>query len=106
MQLYRGLKLNDDAVDALLKDGYVSHSGVNSWTTSRRTAGSFSGGSEFNKGVVLVSRAPRVGYVNHRDSLDESEVIRPPSKMRITRAVKTRTKWFLYVDEDEDYKNA
>jgi HK97 family phage portal protein len=106
MQLYRGLKLNDDAVDALLKDGYVSHSGVNSWTTSRRTAGSFSGGSEFNKGVVLVSRAPRVGYVNHRDSLDESEVIRPPSKMRITRAVKTSTKWFLYVDEDEDYKNA
>lgn len=106
LQLYRGIKLSDEQTEELIKTGYVSHDGVNSWTTSRRTAGSFSGGEEFNKGVVLVARAPRVGYINHRDSMNEQEVIRPPSRMKIKKVVQTRTKTFLYVDEDEDYKEA
>jgi hypothetical protein len=109
MQLYRGIRVPEVALNQMLQDGYVVHEGCNSWTTSRGTAKSFSGGSSSSGGadrpsIVLVARKPRVGLVNTNDSLDEKEVIRPPSRMRIQRVVKTKTKIFLYVDEDEDYK--
>ncbi len=109
MQLYRGIRVPEVALNQMLQDGYVVHEGCNSWTTSRGTAKTFSGGSSSAGGadrpsIVLVARKPRVGLVNTNDSLDEKEVIRPPSRMRIQRVVKTKTKIFLYVDEDEDYK--
>lgn len=108
LQLYRGIRVGDDKINAMIEDGYVTHSGLNSWTTSRGTAKDFSGGASFNKGLILVTRNPRVGWVNgdNEGGLSESEVVRPPSRMKILKVVKTKTKTFMYVDEDEDYKNA
>lgn len=98
LQLYRGLSLDSHESEQMLKHGYVTHESVNSWTTSRRTARSFGANR-----VLLVVRKPRVGYVYSQNTREEAEVIRPPSKMRITGAVRTKTGMVFYVDEDEGY---
>jgi len=98
LQLYRGMSVDSVEAEQILKRGYVTHDGVNSWTTSRGTARSF-GGNE----LLLVARKPRVGYVFSPDSHGEAEVVRPPSKMKIVGAVRTKTGMVLYVEEDEDY---
>lgn len=98
LQLYRGMRVDDREAEKILRGGYVTHDAVNSWTTSRGTARSFGG----NK-LLLVVRRPRVGYVFAPNTHDEAEVVRPPSKMKITGAVKTKSGLVFYVDEDEDY---
>lgn len=107
LQLYRGISVPNATFKEMLSDGYVTHSGVNSWTTSREVAKSFGGRgggiSDERVSVVLVARKPRVGIINKPDSLSEREVIRPPSRMRIARVVRTRDRVFAYVDEDADY---
>lgn len=108
LQLYRGLSVPKSVFDEMLSDGAVTHTGVNSWTTSRNIARGFSGGTTGGGpdrvSVVLIARGPRVGLINTNNSMDEKEVIRPPTKMKIQRMVRTKNKVFLYVDEDEDYK--
>lgn len=98
LQLYRGIRVDSREAEQILRDGYVTHDAVNSWTTSRGTARSFGG----NK-LLLVVRRPRVGYVFAPNTHDEAEVVRPPSQMKITGAVKTKTGMVFYVDEDKDY---
>ena len=99
MQLFRGIDVRGDELDEILRDGFVRHGAVNSWTTDSYTARKFSKGQ-----VVLVARSPRVGYVNKNDDRKESEVIRPPSAMRIAKVVRARGgSTFLFVDEDPDY---
>lgn len=98
LQLYRGVRVDSVEAEKILREGFVTHDAVNSWTTSRGTARSFGG----NK-LLLVVRRPRVGYVFAPNTHDEAEVVRPPAKMKITGAVKTKTGMVLYVDEDEDY---
>ena len=98
LQLYRGLSVDAHEAEQMLKWGYVFHDSVNSWTTSRGTARSFGANR-----LLLVARKPRVGYVYSQNTREEAEVIRPPSKMRITGAVRTKTGMVFYVDEDKDY---
>ena len=105
-QLYRGLNISDSALESMIASGEVSHSGVNSWTSSRKIADNFSDTTmPGRKEVILILRNPTVGAVNTVDSLDEKEVVRPPSSLRITSVVRTNDSTFLYLDEDEDYKN-
>ena len=101
LQLYRGMNIGPAEVDKIISDGYVTHEGVNSWTTSRSTARSFGA----NK-LLIVTRKPRVGHIFASNAHDEKEVIRPPSRMRILGVVRTSTGTVLHVDEDEDYKEA
>jgi len=98
IQLYRGLTLDDSIVQSIIDSGEISHEGPNSWTTSRSTARQF-GGSD----VLLVCRNPTRGHVNQSDNLDEKEITRPPSTMKIVGVVKTSSGTVLYVEEDEDY---
>lgn len=99
IQLFRGIDVRGDALDAILRDGVIRHSAVNSWTTNTLTARTFSKGQ-----VVLVARSPKVGWVNKDDQRREEEVIRPPSSMRIAKVVRSRDgTTFLFVDEDPDY---
>jgi len=99
LQLYRGISVDEQQARRILSDGYVSHDAVNSWTTSRGTARSFGGNR-----LLLVMQKPRVGYVFKPDTHSEAEVVRPPSRLKITGAVKTKTGMVLYVNEDEDYR--
>jgi hypothetical protein len=101
LQLYRGINTDQDEVDRIISQGYVTHEGVNSWTTSRGTARAFGANS-----LLLVTRKPRVGHIFASNAHDEKEVIRPPSRMRILGVVRTSTGTVLHVDEDEDYKEA
>jgi hypothetical protein len=101
LQLYRGMNIGPGEVDNIIRDGYVTHEGVNSWTTSRGTARSFGANR-----LLLVTRKPRVGHIFASNAHDEKEVIRPPSRMRILGVVRTSTGTVLHVDEDEDYKEA
>jgi hypothetical protein len=101
LQLYRGINIGPAEADRIIADGYVTHEGVNSWTTSRGTARSFGA-----NGLLLVVRKPRVGHIFAADLHEEREVIRPPSRMRILGVVRTSTGTVLHVDEDEDYKEA
>ena len=102
MQLYRGMNLSAERLDRLIREGSVAHDAVNSWTTSRSAAAGFA-----RNGVILVSRNPRAGWINKDDigGLNEREVIRPPSRMRITKVVKTGNggTTFLFLDEDPYY---
>ena len=100
LQLYRGLRLGEHDIQRIMSDGYITHPGPNSWTTSRDVAASFNAYQ-----VLLVLRSPKVGHVNTYNSHSENEVIRPPSKMRISGVVKTNSGVVFYVDEDEDYKD-
>lgn len=100
LQLYRGLRIGQHEMDQIIADGSISHEGVNSWTTSRNTAKGFGASS-----ALLVLRTPRVGHVYAADSGDESEVTRPPSKLKIEKVVRTNTGTVLYLSEDEDYKD-
>lgn len=100
MQLYRGLRLSPHDVEKMISDGHINHTAVNSWTTSRKTVRGFGASS-----VLLVLRRPRAGHVYANNSMGEQEVIRPPSSMRITGVVRTKTGTVLYVDEDEDFKD-
>jgi hypothetical protein len=102
-QLYRGISISETRLQEMIEEGEVSHSGVNSWTTSRETAKNFTGGGASRRQVILVARSPKAGFVNKTNALDEKEVIRPPSTMKIKQVVKTKTMIFLYVDEDPDY---
>lgn len=104
-QLYRGLSLSEDRLQEMIEEGEVVHSGVNSWTTSRSTAKNFTanGGVSSRRQVILIVRSPKAGLINKANTLDEKEVIRPPSSMKIKQVVKTKTMVFLYVDEDPDY---
>jgi hypothetical protein len=92
------MNVGSDEAEQILKRGYITHDGVNSWTTSRGTARSFGAHR-----LLLVVRKPRVGYVFSPNTHGEAEVVRPPSKMKITGAVRTASGMVLYVDEDEDY---
>ena len=100
LQLYRGLQLTPDAVDQIIKDGSITHSGPNSWTTSRNTSKGFGA-----LGTLLVLRKPRVGHVHVANTGDEAEVTRPPSKLKLIGVVKTSSGNVLYLDEDDDYKD-
>lgn len=100
LQLYRGLRLSPFELEEMISDGSISHSGANSWTTSRATARGFGASS-----ALLVLRNPRVGHIYKPDGSGESEVTRPPSKLRIYGVVRTQTGTVLYVDEDDDYKD-
>lgn len=98
IQLYRGMSLPDETIQSIIDSGEISHSGPNSWTTSRGTALGFGGGD-----VLLVCRNPTRGHVNQSDNLGEKEITRPPSTMKIVGVVKTKGGTVLYVEEDEDY---
>lgn len=100
IQLYRGMSLGSMAVEQAIQSGFIVHEGANSWTTSRDTARGFGAAQ-----VLLVCRNPRAGHVYRANLNREQEVTRPPSRMRITGVVKTKTGTVLYVDEDEDYKS-
>lgn len=100
MQLYRGMQLSPTAIEEMLSSGFVSHKSSNSWTTSRQVARSFGANR-----VAIVLRKPRVGHILSSDSLEEKEVIRPPTRLRIVSAVKTSTGYVIHVDEDDDYKD-
>lgn len=100
IQLYRGLRIGQHEIDQIIADGSISHEGVNSWTTSRNTAKGFGASS-----ALLVLRRPRVGHVYAANGGDESEVTRPPSKLKIEKVVRTNTGTVLYLSEDEDYKD-
>jgi hypothetical protein len=100
LQLYRGIRIGQHEIDQIIADGSISHEGVNSWTTSRNTAKGFGALS-----ALLVLRTPRVGHVYAANGGDESEVTRPPSKLKIEKVVRTNTGTVLYVSEDEDYKD-
>jgi hypothetical protein len=101
LQLYRGIKIDQNEIDSIIKSGYVSHQGVNSWTTSRGVARSFGANR-----LLLVTRKPRVGHIFSVNRHEEMEVVRPPSRMKIIGVVKTKTGTVLYIDEDEDYKES
>ena len=99
MQLMRGISVDQSVLDEMIQDGVVRHSGVNSWSTDGDTARKFAKGR-----VILVARNPKAGFVNKNGPLGESEVIRPPSSMLISKVVRTRDGLtFLFVDEDPDY---
>lgn len=100
LQLYRGIRIGQQEIDQIIADGSISHEGVNSWTTSRNTAKGFGALT-----ALLVLRTPRVGHVYSANSGDESEVTRPPSKLKIEKVVRTNTGTVLYLSEDEDYKD-
>jgi len=102
VRLMRGLYLQDSEVDEMIESGFVSHEGANSWTTKTSTARRFSGaepGSKYGP-VRLVVEKPKVGYVNQNNSF-EAEIIRPPSSMKISKVVTTKTGTLIYVEEDE-----
>jgi len=114
LQVYRGITSSgfggSKALEDTIKTGYIAHRGPNSWTTSRETALRFSRDYR-DGGVVLVSRKPRAGWINKEDfgKNGEKEVVRPPSKMRITKVVRVTSRWnerktYLFLDEDEDYR--
>lgn len=99
MQLFRGIDVRGQELDDILRDGFVRHGSVNSWTTNSITAKQFSKGQ-----VVLVARSPKAGWINGDNARNEDEVIRPPSAMKILKVVRTRDgSTFLFVDEDPDY---
>lgn len=104
VQLYRGVALSDEQLERIIEDGRVVHPGVNSWTAHTRIAAKFSSNTVF----FVTSKAQR-GIVQRRPSKSgglEFEVIRPPSSMRIERVVRTKDgATFLYLDEDEVYKD-
>jgi len=100
VQLYRGLDLLDSDVERIIKEGIITHTSANSWTTSRSTAVRFSGSQ-----VLLVCRNPAVGHVYQSNHSDEDEVTRPPSTMKVVGVVKTDGGTVLFVDEDDDYKD-
>lgn len=101
LQLYRGLRLDASDVEDMISEGFVTHSGTNSWTTSRQTARAFHAGK-----VLLVLRNPSAGHVYQADHSGEKEVTRPPSKMAIKGVVKTKMGGYvLFLDEDDDYKD-
>lgn len=102
VRLMRGLMLEDSEIDAIIKSGFVSHDGVNSWTTKSSIARRFSGSQPDSKhgDVRLVIEKPSVGYVNQNNSF-EAEVIRPPSSLKISKVIKTDTGTLIYVDEDD-----
>ena len=102
IQLFRGLELDDDQIDDLIKSGEVNHVAVNSWSTDSTVARNFARG-----GVILVTSNARVGIINKMpgDAGQENEVIRPPSNMKIQRVVRTEEATFIYVDEDDLYKD-
>ena len=103
--LFRGLSLPKDVLGRMIESGSVNHTGVNSWTTNADMAGRFKGG--FGEQVVLVTTRARVGIVNKNPGQagQENEVIRPPSSMKIQKVVRTQDTTFIYVDEDELYKD-
>jgi hypothetical protein len=101
LQLYRGIRVSPSNVEEMIRSGYVTHEGANSWTTSRFVAKAF-GGTQ----LLIVTRKPRVGHIFASNAHDEKEVVRPPSRMRILGVVRTSTGTVLHVDEDEDYKEA
>jgi HK97 family phage portal protein len=105
IQLMRGMRLSPERLDKIIREGSITHTAVNSWTSSGSTAADFSKGAG---GVILVTRSPRAGWVNGDNigGLDEDEVIRPPSTMRIAKIVKSEDgTTFLFLDEDPDYKD-
>ena len=106
VMLFRGLQLDDDELEQLIKSGSVNHTGVNSWSTNSDTARKFSIGLRRRK-VILVTSGARVGIVNKTPGTagQENEIIRPPSSMRIQRVVRSQEAIFVYVDEDELYKD-
>lgn len=106
VKLIRGLDLDPDKVEAMIKSGVVSHDKVNSWTTSKGTSDIF--GS-----VKLVLRKPSVGFVNSQSMragsiADEYEVVRPQSSLKIVKVIRSgkpgNQKVVIEVEEDEDYK--
>ena len=98
VRLMRGLSLQSSELEQMIQSGYVSHSGVNSWTTDKEVAKSFGG-----EKTLLVLKNPKVGWVNSADSRSEKEVVRPPSSMKIVKVTRTRYGTMLEVEEDEDY---
>ena len=101
IQMYRGIKLAGSRVDEIIKEGKITHTSANSWTTSREIAMGFHAGY-----VLLVCRNPAVGHVYKSNHSEEDEITRPPSSMKITGVVKTSGGGtVLFVDEDDDYKD-
>lgn len=98
IRLLRGLSIDKTTLDEIIKSGYMTHDGVNSWTTDKSVAESFGG-----KRTLLVLKNPRVGWVNSSDSRSEKEVVRPPSSLKIVKVTRTKTGTVVEVEEDEDY---
>jgi hypothetical protein len=108
VRLMRGLSVDDETLQEMVKSGYVQHNSLNSWTTSAATASKFMAGGSYGRGgrvaVLLVLKNPAVGYVNVADELGEKETIRPPSSMRITKIRNTERGTVVEVEEAEEYK--
>lgn len=103
VRLLRGIRnLAPSQLEEMIQSGFVSHEGLNSWTTDRKVADLFLGGDR-EGGVLLVTKSPKVGWVNMMDSRQEKEVVRPPSSMRISKVTRTKSGTIIEVEEDEDY---
>ena len=98
IRLMRGLSINKTQLDEIIKSGYMTHDGVNSWTTDKSVAEGFGG-----KRTLLVLKNPRVGWVNSSDIRSEKEVVRPPSSLKVVKVTNTKTGTIVEVEEDEDY---
>lgn len=89
-------------VEEMIRSGFVSHEGLNSWTTDRTVADLFMGDAS-KGGVLLVTKSPKVGWMNMADRRQEKEVVRPPSSMKISKVTRTKSGTIIEVEEDEDY---
>lgn len=103
VRLMRGIRnLDPTEIENMIRSGFVSHEGLNSWTTDRKVADLFMGDAS-KGGVLLVTKSPKVGWVNMMDSRREREVVRPPSSMKISKVTRTKAGTIIEVEEDEDY---
>ncbi len=107
VQVYRGMEVDEKTLQDMLDTGHVGHKAVNSWTTDPSVASAFtlyqSALGAQKKRVILVADNPKVGIINKRNAL-ESEIIRPPSNMRIKKVTNAKDATILHVDEDEQYE--